>query len=144
MNRHANWIFEVKDKIHPINPKAFIVEHFYPEVHNLQDASKFDGQKNRDTVVHLKSGLACVAIFGESPDFRWTTVIHDIKYLYDIKINAMLSSGFLSGKHARWRFLVLDCFPGFTEFRSKPLYPPVGRYQSLQIILGHERTKLKI
>ena len=69
MNRHANWIFEVKDKIHPINPKAFIVEHFYPEVHNLQDASKFDGQKNRDTVVHLKSGLACVAIFGESPDF---------------------------------------------------------------------------
>ena len=45
------------------------MEHFYPEVHNLQDASKFDGQKNRDTVVHLKSGLACVAIFGESPDF---------------------------------------------------------------------------
>ena len=82
MNRHANWIFEVKDKIHPINPKAFIVEHFYPEVHNLQDASKFDGQKNRDTVVHLKSGLACVAIFGESPDLTLKSVAKMLRTNY--------------------------------------------------------------
>ena len=47
MNRHVE-IFEVKDKIFPINPKAFILEHFYAEIHNLQGASKLDGQTTRD------------------------------------------------------------------------------------------------